>query len=429
MKKLPLLVLVALLGWLPQAGFSTDLMSLYDLAKTSDPQLLSAEAALAATREGGVQARAQLYPQVNLSADASDNEQSGSQFTDKDYTLSLTQPLYRRDRMMQVGESDLLTRQAQFQLESAQQDLIVRLSQRYFDVLAAVDGLAFAQAELKAIHRQLEQTKQRFDVGLIAITDVHVAQARYDLAVSQEIVARNQLASAREALREVTGAYHPDLKTLKKDIPLVAPDPANPDKWGATALEQNPTVQAARAAADAAQREIDRLRSGHYPSLDLVASRTHTDIGGGVFGPRKYDTNALTLQFNLPLYQGGLVNSQVRQAVQRYTQARETLEQQRRAVDRQTRDAYLGVMAAISQVHALEQALISNQSALQATEAGFDVGTRTIVDVLNAQSDLFGARRDLARARYNYVVSTLQLRQAAGTLKVSDLQHVNSALQ
>ncbi len=419
---------------LPLNVLGADLVELYGLAKKSDPQLRSAQAGYEATREGAAQARALLYPNINLSAnttkyDTETDPGGSSDYTNKGWTLSLTQPLFRRDRFVSVTQSDLQTQKAQLDLTAAEQALIVRLSARYFDVLAAIDNLDFAQAEEKAIQRELDQTRQRFDVGLIAVTDVHVAQARYDLAVAQKLVATNQLANARESLREVTGQYNSELSKLSVDIPLVKPNPADVDTWGKSALEQNPTVTSAQVSAETARSQIDRLRSGHYPTVDLVANRNHSDVGGGSSGAYDSDSTSLSLQLVVPIYQGGLVSSQVRQAEQLYNQALAGLDQQRRAVELQTRSAYLGVEASISQVKALEQALVSSQSALKATEAGFEVGTRTIVDVLDAQRDLFSARRDLDRARYDYVLNSLRLKQAAGELKEGDLIEVNRWLK
>lgn len=427
-------LLTVLAAALPLNVLGADLVGLYGLAKQGDPQLRSAQAAYAATREGAAQARALLYPDIRLSASTTKNKTEydaggSSDYTNKGWTLSLTQPLYRRDRFVSVTEGDLQTKKARFDLTAAEQALIVRLSERYFDVLAANDNLDFAQAEETAIQRELDQTRQRFEVGLIAVTDVHVAQARYDLAVAQKLSATNQLANARESLREVTGQYHSQLAKLSVDVPLVKPNPADVDAWGKSAIEQNPTIAAVQISADTARTEIDRLRSGHYPTVDLVASRNHSDVGGGSSGAYTADTNSLSLQLVVPLYQGGLVTSQVRQAEQLYNQALEGLEQQRRAVELQTRSAYLGVEASISQVKALEQALVSSKSALKATEAGFEVGTRTIVDVLDAQRDLFSAQRDLDRARYDYVLNGLRLKQAAGSLKEADLQEVNRWLK
>lgn len=417
--------LIALVLLLPTAAPAAGLGELYELARQSDPQLRAAEAALLATREGEVQARGRLLPDVTLSGNVASTNQEGQSFDSRGYSLTLTQPLYRRDRFLTRDQSGERTRQLEADLVAAQQDLIVRLASRYFDVLAAIDTLDFAQAELKAIGRQLEQTRQRFEVGLIAITDVHEAQARYDQAVAQEIVARNALANAREGLREVTGRYHDDIAPLAPGLPLIEPTPRDIDAWARTALDSNPTIESARQAAIVAEQDIEIRRSGHYPNVDLVASYDFSDVGGGFFGSRELDETSLTMQFSLPLYQGGQTSSATREARALHRQALEGLEQQNRAVERQTRNAFMNVEATISQVRALEQALVSSRSALDATEAGFEVGTRTIVDVLDAQRELFGARRDLARARYDYILNSLQLKQAAGILAPADVEQVD----
>lgn len=418
---------------------ATDLLEIYRLALTSDPQLGAAEAARRAAYESLPQSRAALRPRVSLSADVTgnrlDTEESGftstgvNHFNSRGYTLSLTQPVYRRDLLVQRRQADLSVKQADAQYTSAEQDLIVRVATRYFDVLGAKDSLEFARAEKTAIARQLEQTQQRFNVGLIAITDVHDAQARYDLAVSQEIEATNGLDTARETLREITGQYFAEIAALGDKLPLVVPQPSDIAQWVNTGLEHNWQLVAAKLGAEIAREDIDRSRSGHYPTLDLVASNTRSITGGGTFGKSDTDTTALSLELNVPIYEGGLVDSQVRQSRYLMDRAVQSLEQVRRSTESQTRQAYLGVQAGISQVKALKQALVSTQTALKASEAGYDVGTRTIVEVLDAQQEVFRARRDYAAARYSYILNILQLKQAAGTLSPDDLTEVNGWLQ
>ena len=285
------------------------------------------------------------------------------------------------------------------------------------------------QANKNANERQLEQTKQRFDVGLIAITDVHEAQAAYDLTVAQEIEAENQVSSAQEALSELTGQPHKGLANLTDKMELITPDPTNIESWSNTALQQNFALIAAEFAVKAAQEEVKLQRSGHYPTLDLTASHGYTDIGGGSLGARKTDDDTIGIELSVPLYRGGGVNSRVRQAIQLLEQAQDNLEQQRRATLRQSRDAYKNTLAAIKRVKAFNQAVISAQSALDATEAGLEVGTRTTVDVLNSRQELFLARQNYARSRYDYLLNTLQLKQAAGSLTLSDVQEINRWLK
>lgn len=417
------------------------LLDIYRSAAASDPQLRQAEAAYRAVEETKHQARAQLLPQIALNANLSRDRQevlsSTSQFfqpatiysSTKGYDLSLSQALYHRDLFVQLRETDAATAQAEASYQAAQQDLAVRATDRYFKVLAAADNLNFAQAEKKANQHLLEQAKQRFDVGLIAITDVHEAQAAYDLAVAQEITAESQLAISREELREVTGNFPASLQPLKEKVPLPPPEPADVEKWVEIALQQNFQLLAAQAGADKARQDVELDRAGHYPKLDLVASYGYSDVSAGLFGGSEINDSKIGLQFSLPLYQGGGTTSRIQAALYRLTQTKEVFEQQRRSTDRQTRSAYLTVTDAINSVNALAQALVSTQSALDATQAGYEVGTRTIVDVMQSQSNLFDAKRNYAKARYNYVVSSLRLKEAAGMLSALDIEEINRWLE
>ncbi len=420
-------------------ALADDLLDAYRLAVQSDPQLKAAAASRQAVREAKPQARALLLPNLGftgqISRDRVDPEDADPvSSTNQSYFLSLVQPIYRRDRLVQLRQADGRIAQAEAQYGAAAQDLVVRTSSAYFDVLSAQDNLEFARALKEAFARQLEQAKQRFEVGLSAITDVHEAQARYDSAVTQEIVADNQLSSAREALREITGKLHEQLAGLPEDIPLQTPEPADASAWATTAQEQNLQLLAAGFASQVAQEEIERRRSGHYPTLDLVGRYGLTDSSSTSFtatgiAPGERTTGSIGLQLSVPIYSGGLITSQTREARSLFDQAKAQQDQQRRAVLRQAEDAYRGVLNSISAVKAQRQAVISNQSALEATQAGYEVGTRTIVDVLNAEQLLIAARRDYATARYTYVLNTFRLKQAAGTLSEDDVKLVNSWLK
>jgi outer membrane protein len=440
--RLPVVILAIVavaLGALPTRARAEDLLDIYRLAVKNDAQIQQAQAQDLAAREATPQSRAGLLPSINLSANVTEERldiksaplgrsQGVSTFTNKGYTLSLTQPVYRRDRFVRVRQAKASVRQADVTFEAAQQALILRSAQAYFGVLSALDNLEVARGQKAAIGRQLEQSQQRFQVGLIAITDVQDAQARYDLAASQEIAAENQLATARESLRELTGTYAKELAILGKEIPLVTPQPADIDAWTNTALKENPALLAAQYAADVAQEQIEVQRSGHYPTLDIVADHTYSDSGGGTLGALTSADSTIGLQFNLPIYQGGLVTSQTRQARYQYDQALSALEAQNRATQRDARNAYLGVMTGISQVRANSQAVKSSEVALEATQAGYQVGTRTAVDLLNAESQLFSARATYAQSRYNYLLATLTLKQAAGMLTAEDLAKINALL-
>jgi outer membrane protein len=304
-------------------------------------------------------------------------------------------------------------------------------TERYLEVLAAGDNLTFAKSEKKAIGEQLNQTKQRFEVGLSAITDVHEAQARYDQAVAQNIEAENLLANTKENLREVTGQYYEYLSVLKAKTPLVTPKPANIDAWLDIAKERSLSLTVAEKQMQIAQEDVSRNRAGHYPTLDLVASYSYSDSDGGlVFDEgREVDDTRIGLQLNLPIYEGGRVSSQTQEAAYRYQQSKDLYEQQRRATERQTRSSYLNVLANISSVRAFRQALTSSRTALEATEAGYEVGTRTAVDVLNSRRELFRSERDYARSRYTYILETLRLKAAVGTLTEQDVVAINNWLK
>jgi outer membrane protein len=416
---------------------AADLMEVYRLAEASDPQLRAADAARQATLEARPQARALLLPNVGVGAGISRLHSDPEDFptrtgTARSYSLSIAQPVYYRDRLVLLRQADTRIAEAEAQFRAEQQNLITRVADRYFTVLAAEDSLGFAGSEREAIARQLEQARQRFEVGLIAITDVHEAQARFDLAVAQEIAAENALLSAREALRELTGVLHERLAGLEEEIPLEMPEPRDPEAWAATAEQQNLQLMAAQFAVETAREEIERRRSFHYPTVDLVGSVSRSEGGlaqPGFPAPPDRDDASISLQLNVPLYQGGAIVSQTREARHLFDQAREGFEFQRRLTVRQAQESYRNIAALISQVRALQQAVVSGQSALEATQAGFEVGTRTIVDVLNAQSTLFAAERDLAQARYEYLINGLLLKEAVGVLSIEDVEDINALLR
>jgi outer membrane protein len=321
--------------------------------------------------------------------------------------------------------------------EAAQQDLIVRVAQRYFDVLAAEDRLNSITADREAIARQLEQAKQRFDVGLIAITDVQESQAAYDQSVANDIGARRSLATAREFLREITGQFVDELNAPGDDFPLATPDPNNETTWVNLSLSQNLNLVASRLDEELARDEISYRRNGHYPTLDLVAntgeSESDTTISIPTLDPDFQRLNSkrdsISLQFNVPLFAGGGTSSLVREAVYLHRASREQLQRVTRETERQARDSYLGVLAEIARVKALEQAVSSSETALQATQAGYEVGTRTIVEVLNSQFALFVAITNYYQSRYDYIMNALRLKQAAGTLQVQDLEQIDQWLR
>lgn len=410
-----------------------NLMDIYKLAQQNDPAYLAAIAEYNAAREASPKAWAAVLPQINLSAShASTNDDytvasttTNLSYDTDAYTLSLRQTLYHQEQFDRISLADAQVAQAEARFNNAKLDLILRASTRYFDVLAADDNLVFAKANKEAIEQQLQQTKQRFEVGLTAITDVHEAQARYDQAVASEIQAQNQYFISLEALRELIRQQPGSLAKLDEASPLLAPDPENIDSWVKTALDRNLLLLAAQKAMDASRAGLSVARSGHYPTLDLVADYTNTDAGYGTSGPFTREGTTVQLQLNLPIYAGGGVNAASREAAALHQQSIELYEQQRRATERGTRNSYLTVIAFISGVKALKQALTSSQTALEATKAGFEVGTRTAVEVLNSQQLVFQAKSNYSKARYEYLLETLRLKQSAGILLEEDVANIN----
>lgn len=421
-----------LLAGLAQAE---DLIAVYQQAQQTNPQLAAAAADLKAVREKRPQGIASLLPNLGLSGSINrqrfknlNDSRPASRATNRSADLQLSQPLFRYDRWIELQQADSAIAQAEANYAAAEQDLMVSVAERYFDVLAAEDNLAFAVAEKTAISRQLDQAKQRFEVGLIAITDVQEAQARYDLSVSQEIQARSQLAQSRDALRAVAGRHYPVLAGLQQEPTLADPDPAVPDQWVDQSVHQNLRVLAAQAGAESARQEIRRMRAGHLPTVDLNASIDYVDINFGGIAPITRLDRQVGVQLDVPLFSGGLVNSRTREARSRFEQATELLQQEVRTAELDTRNAFRDVETAIALVKARAQALKSTQVALDATEAGFEVGTRTIVDVLDAQREYYLAKLNYAQARYQYLVNRLRLKKAAGVLQADDLQRINDYL-
>jgi outer membrane protein len=422
-------VLLAAMGCSPLQA--ADLLDVYRQAQQYDAAFASARAAYQAGLERLPQGRALLLPTLGLAADTTGNrvERGGatSQFNSNSYTLSLSQPIYRKQNFAQYQQAKSQTAQAGIQFDVARQDLILRVAQAYFDVLLAQDNVDLAGAQKAAIAEQLAQAKRNFEVGTATIVDTHEAQARYDLATSQEIAAQNDLEIKKRTLQQIIGRVPESLAALGEKLPLAVPEPNDMNKWVESSEQQNLQAQIQRQALEIANQELERQRGGHYPTLDLVASYRDSSNAAASFGFAGADikSSAIGLQFNLPLYQGGAVNSRVREALANQEKARQDLEQAVRQAALQTRQGFLGVTSGIAQVRALEQALVSSQSSLDSTKLGQEVGVRTNVDVLNAQQQLYSARRDLFQARYNYILSTLRLKAAVGTLTEADLEQVN----
>ena len=425
-------------GLMPQVIAAENLVDVFQSALVNDPQLLAEAAAQRAVGELDSQATARFLPQLSLSANNGKVKRQSSaqafggdrEYNNHGYTLSLTQPLYRQENYIQSNQADIAIEHAAASYQIAEQALILRVAERYFDFLSRQDEVKFSESEKEANAKQLEQVQQRFDLGLATITDLSESQAGYDLANADVITAENELANSRERLLETSGLYLEGLIPLASETPLVRPVPEESEEWIAVALVQNPNLRVIQKSKEDAQQVIALEKSGHYPSLDIVGEKNYTSQSDSSFGgSSKVHQESVSIRFNLPIFEGGGVSSRVRQASHRLDEAMQNEEAQRRAVVRQGREAYNGVMSGISRVKALKQALVSGQKALESTEAGYEVGTRTTVDVLNVRRDLFRAKRDYANARYEYILSSLRLKQAAGTLSQNDLAQINTWLE
>lgn len=440
---------LALLGGAVPAGAAT-LLEVYQQALQSDPLIHESDALRLAAYEAAPQARGFLLPQINASGSWSKSERDGTSIEadqtgefgivsfeqeseQRQWNVGLRQTVFRWDQFINMRQANRIVARADVVYEAAQQDLMIRVVERYFAVLAAEDRLTSINADREAIARQLEQAQQRFEVGLIAITDVQESQAAYDQSVAAEIAAKRELATARELLRELTGEYVQELAAPTEEFPLRSPNPEDEEAWVSLALDQNLDLLASRFDEQIARDEIAFRRTGHYPTVDLVASRSGMDededrsIGGGPFLPAesRIDGNSIGIEVQIPLFSGGRTSSLVREAVYLHRASREQLQRVARETERETRDAYLSVLSEISRVNALEQAVASSRTALAATQAGFDVGTRTIVDVLDSQRALYEAITNYYESRYVYIGNVLRLKQAAGTLTVQDLEQVD----
>jgi outer membrane protein len=445
------LIHTILLAAVASSASAADLGAVYQRALANDPVIREAEANRRAARESKPQALAALLPQINATGRYNEEESDSTgafvqpglpptpEVRDSDgnssaWDVSLRQSVFRWQNWAALRRADAESAQAEADYRAAQQDLILRTSDAYFNVLAAQDALESAQAAHDAIGRQLEQSEKRFEVGLIAVTDVQEAKAAFDSATATLIQAKRSLATTGERLRELTGDTFDELSKPGEAMPLTAPSPANPEDWVRLAMDQNARLISSRLAADIARHNVSSERGGHLPSIDLVVSRSHFESEATIVGTSAGDVDSdsddttYSLQFTLPIFSSGATASRVRQAGFRHVAARERLERTARETERETRDAYLGVNSEMSRVQSLKQAVESARTALQATEAGYEVGTRTSVDVLDARRRLFEAETNYSRSRYDYLLNVLRLRLAAGTLDAQGLTEINALL-
>ncbi len=452
-------------------ALSEDLLTIFDQAVVNDPTVREAEFARKATREARPQAWAAYLPQISGSYNKAETEgdqraTGGQQIRDPNdpnrlilqpyanfntfspessgWDLQLRQTIFNWGGLVALKQSGRIAAQADADYGVAQQDLALRVSTRYFDVLAAQDNVQAQQASLEAISRQLEQADKRFEVGLIAITDVQEARAARDTAAADLIAAKRQLATSQELLREITDMQYQVLATPRGTMPLAAPEPADPQKWVEASMEQNLALTSSRLGAEIARDDVRTAFGGHLPTVDLVLGKSHRESddieifepipgvfdGGQVPSTFESDTDkSISLQVSVPIWSSGGTHSRVKQQSYRWQAAKQRVERVSRETERTARDAYLGVMSEISRVEALKQALESSRTALKATEAGYDVGTRTAIDVLAARQSLVQAYTNYSRSRYDYMLNVLRLKQSAGLLDRKALEDVNSWLE
>lgn len=462
MKRAAVLMLGLLAG--SNLAAAKDLAGVFDDAVKNDPVIRQANANRLAAREARPQAWSAVLPQLSGTASVIRDHRTGNQdqvteianpanpsgpplpiviplglvsdTTTKAWGVNLRSNLFSWTNWMNIKAASAEVAQAEANYQSAEQSLILRVAQAYFNVLTADASLEANQSSLLAIARQLDQANTRFEVGLIAITDVQEAKAARDTAAAAVIAAKRTLATAEDQLQEITGQKYDALAKPGEEMPLRDPEPQDESRWVGISLEQNLALISSRLAADIARDNVRAAIGGHLPSLDLVAGRSYTHgladetVGGLPFSgvSDKFNDRQIGLQLTLPIFSGGFTQSKVRESEYRWIAAKEAVVQSSRATERQARDAYLGVISGIARVQALRQAVESSQTALRATEAGYEVGTRTAVDVLNSRRTLVQSQTDYASARYDYILSVLQLRLAAGNLDRAQLDEVNNWL-
>lgn len=438
--KLRLLILALGFGS-TTAALAEDLLHIYREAQKQDATVAAARATWRATQEKLVQGRSGLLPSVNLSGNLTQTNfdsrvkseppiDTERNYHSHGFTLSATQPVYRMQNFVAYDQAKQQVTQADWILGAAEQDLVLRVAQAYFDALLAGDSVSLAGAQKAAVSQQLAQARRNFEVGTATITDTNEAQAKYDQIVAQEIAAQNDLEIKYRALQSVIGRFPASLSPLGPKLELKTPEPAIMDDWVARAEKSGYAVRISEATFEISKLEVDRNRAGHYPTLDLVASYNDTRSSASslsTFGSNS-KTGQISLQLAIPLYAGGAQSSKVREAAANFEKSRQDLEGARRAATLSARQAFLGVTNGIAQVKALQQALVSADTALSSSKVGMEVGVRTNVDVLNAQQQVYQVRRDLAAATYNYLMNLLRLKAAVGELREADLEQFNRYL-
>ena len=429
-------------AWMPLAAHGQSLIEAYELARDNDPRFRAAQAEFKAIGTLVDQARAGFLPSARLEFDRMETRQRiiSSQnpifgagvttFPTFTRTLSITQPVFRKDVIERMGQAKAVVKQAEFTLLAAEQELLLRTTAAYLVLLAANDSVMLATAERETVGKALDLARERLRAGLGTITNQYDAQARYAVTQAREIEAQNRLRDARQAMREITGKAFDKVQSLREDFKLESPQPAAVERWLETALAQNLGLSARRESVEVARQEIERQKAGHYPSLNLLLQNNRRDSGSTLFGGgSNVDTTELTLKLSVPIYEGGLTSAVTREAAFRHAKAQEELEAERRTVDRATRAYYEGVLAGVGLVDALKQSVVAQERSLESKEVSHKSGLITLLPVLDAQRDLYLARRDYAQSRYDYLINRLRLQQVTGTLSELDLAAVNAALK
>lgn len=436
MKKLAWLILSPLLA---SPLYAADLMQIYRQAQDNDPTFAAARSVRDAGQEKMPQGRAGLLPSLTLSGNTVWNQTENSlhggstlskpNYNSNGYQLTLSQPLFRWQNWVGYNQSKIQVAQAEANYAQARQELILRVAQAYFDINYAIESLAAVRANKIAIVQQLESAKKNFEVGTATITDTHEAQARYDLAIAQEIAAESDLEVKQHALEAIIGQEAGQLAVVRKDAPLSPPQPGDMRQWVSAAEKDSLAVQVQQANADIAAKEVDKQRAGHYPTVDLVAnqghSKSYTSVANGLLDT---DYANIGVQINIPLFQGGLTVSREREAAANRNAADSGLEATKRGAALAARQYYLGVVNGLAQVQALKAALVSSQSALESNKLGYEVGVRINIDVLNAENQVYVTRRDLAKAVLDTLMAQLRLKAAVGALGDDDVAQINTLL-
>lgn len=432
---------LAVAGLLPSMAYADSLLEVYELARENDPQFQADFYGKQATDERYYQARAALLPQVSLNARqseiaqdivSSDNDVFGSGSTDYPTTVygaSIDQSIYDYSRWAAFDKAKLEIKQAASELEIARQDLFLRVAERYFTALALHENLTFLRAEKASVEASLEDVRVRREQGLVREIELLDAQARYLQVQARELDVVNRLRDALNALAEVTGEFPEELKVIGDQLTLESPDPASMEAWQSIARERSPRLKASSLARDVAMQDVKVRQGGHYPTLDLSINYDSNETEGSLFGGgSEVETQDISVALNVPVYSGGLVSSQVREGEQLINLSEARLDQVRREVNRTVQSSYQGIVTAIARTRALRESLRANLRIVETRQVGYDSGITPLLDLLDAERDLFFARSELASARYDYLMSVLRLKHAAGVLSVDDLARIDNLM-